>query len=440
MGKTVILCMSVMGSQAQERTYGCPDGGQVTGVQTNEAPVKYLLRKYGKQITHILCVVSGACRETVEGKTFSSLDHFRQEIERFCGEENLAVSKDFITEIDFREDSGADEEAALLRNVSQKLGPEDEILLETTGGFRNSVVLLLLLSRMLSYTGHKTACAVYSFLDRTNSGGDRIIDVSDMVSLFDLIGGMQELSSFGNVRTLQKYYDAHPGDGKVRALLTATEYLLDNITLCRTSRIDEAVEKFNKAMSEAAECSDPLLPELLPAFRLKYGKKLTIPGVILWCVNSDMVQQALTIYKENIPGYLLSRGDVLEVRPGTPLPSQKPVYQGDSEAHFRAFIDSTNFFNDALSGRRENWTSDTVRADYRLKCRFEKMCNIALDYSYLLLLRNMTNHASDTVDGSKEDKARKLNEYDASRYPLPENTSTRDVKAAILGGLDHMKH
>ena len=434
--KKIILFMSVMSPRAESKPYLCPDGREVEGTQTNEAPVKYLLRHYGKKITKILCVVSAACRENIHGRGYSTLEYFRREIERFCHEEELPFPEGFLTEIDFQEDGGIEAEADLVRNVSRELKPGDEILLETTGGFRNSVMLLLLLSKILAYTGHPTAGAVYSFFDRANAGKDQVYDVSDLAGLFDLIAGMQELSGFGNVNALREYYKKRPHDAKIDALLSATKNLLDTITLCRTGQIRDAMRGFNDAMSAAETCQDAFLPQLLPAFRQKYGERMNLPGLIRWCVNSDMLQQALTIYKENIPDYLIDeRKDVLEVKPDASLPMDKPSYQSDNEAHFRRFIAS--FYRDALRGDSRNWYGSQY-ADYNVLCSFEAMSRIALDYSYILLLRNMTNHASDAVEKGNENKARQLHEC-RYHYPLLDQITAEDVRNVILQALENMK-
>ena len=72
---------------------------------------------------------------------------------------------------------------------------------------------------------------------------------------------------------------------------------------------------------------------------------------------------------------------------------------------------------------------------HNVHCSFEAMSRIALDYSYILLLRNMTNHASDTVLGN-EGWIRTLNRQ--YHYKLPEETSAEDVKEAIRRGLENM--
>lgn len=45
MSKKIILFLSDLKS-GKPQAYRCPDGGTVTGVQTCEAPIKYLLRAH----------------------------------------------------------------------------------------------------------------------------------------------------------------------------------------------------------------------------------------------------------------------------------------------------------------------------------------------------------------------------------------------------------
>ena len=63
MAKKIILFLSELRGAQQEETYDCPDGGQATGRQTNEAPVQYLLRVH-PDVREILCVVTPRAEES----------------------------------------------------------------------------------------------------------------------------------------------------------------------------------------------------------------------------------------------------------------------------------------------------------------------------------------------------------------------------------------
>lgn len=287
MSQKIILFLSELKENSASRSYHCPDGSQVEGAQTNEAPVQYLLRRY-PDTTEILCIVT----EKAEG-AFASLS------------EKWGQLAPGVSAVRIPYEEGEEFSGAPLSAILSHVRPGDEILLETTGGFRNAVMYLLLLGRILSYTGVRTVCAVYS-----NFQTSEIEDISSIVSLFDLVGGMQELTSFGSVRTLRAYYGDDPADPAIGELLSSLEQLNDAILLCRTRQIDGCMESFGKALDGVEHCSDPLMRELVPAFRKKFGNKMNIISLIKWCVESDMLQQALTVYTERVPSLIAERRDL----------------------------------------------------------------------------------------------------------------------------------
>ena len=72
MSQKIILFLSAMRSDAKEQTYSCPDGQTVQGRQTNEAPVKYLLRK-DPAISEILCLVTKKAKDSGAWEYFQSV-------------------------------------------------------------------------------------------------------------------------------------------------------------------------------------------------------------------------------------------------------------------------------------------------------------------------------------------------------------------------------
>jgi|GEM_PF-707351 len=285
MSKKIVLFLSAVGgADVPEQTYLCPDGSTVTGKQTNEAPVRYLMRSH-PDVSEVVCIVTKAAKETAW--------------DAFCSvvrQEDPSVE---VTEIPYGEED--DFSSDVLVSVLSRLGPGDGILLETTGGLRDTVMQLLLLSRVLSYKGIRTVCAVYSNFQKR-----RVEDVSHLIGLFDLVGGMQELVSFGSVRTLRAYYGKPARTDTVEELLTAMEKLNEAIVLCRANHLDQAMKRFSRALKAAeGDASDPLMQALLPVFREKFGEEMTIPDLIDWCVENDMLQQALTIYTELVPELIM---------------------------------------------------------------------------------------------------------------------------------------
>ena len=98
MAQKIILFLSELREHAQEVEYHCPDGSGVTGIQTNEAPVKYLLHRHPK-ISEILCIVTPTAEQSAwmlfqtsvaqtAAKVKCTLIPFRGETD-FQGEVNL---------------------------------------------------------------------------------------------------------------------------------------------------------------------------------------------------------------------------------------------------------------------------------------------------------------------------------------------------------------
>ena len=136
MAKKIILFLSTLRDNPEEISYTCPDKEIETGSQTNEAPVKYLLRTW-PDINEILCIV------TPEAKDIA-WEWFQDTVTGIAP--NVLIS-----EIPY--ETGKDFSDGPMQELIKHIGQGDEILLETTGGFRHNVMEMLLISRVLSYIG-----------------------------------------------------------------------------------------------------------------------------------------------------------------------------------------------------------------------------------------------------------------------------------------------
>lgn len=206
-----------------------------------------------------------------------------------------------------------------------KIQENDTIYLDITGGFRVVIIRLMLLSRIFSYRGVKVGQAVYANLSTTPK---RIEDVSHLIRQMDLINGLQELSDFGNTRTLRKYYENNT-QPEIQKLMNAMEELQHSINLCQLGNLETCLTSFNDSMAEAEKnCNDSLLQYLLPIFHKKFGQKFTMPSLIKWCLENDMLQQALTIFNEKMPGFLFENGLIIKV---TQKHAKGPSFNDDCE-------------------------------------------------------------------------------------------------------------
>lgn len=431
MAKKILLFLSMMQESSVERTYLCPDGEPVSGRQTNEAPVKYLLRLQ-PEISEILCVISDAARTT-------AWEHFSKSI----SEQSPGI---LLTDIPYSDHEEIT--ISLLPHLLDRVSPGDEIFLDTTGGTRNNVMHMLLISRVLAYAGERTVMAVYA-----NLGLARIEEITYMYGLFDLVGGMQELTGSGSAKTLRAYYGNQPKDPLIAALLKSIEQLWESITLCRTGKIGQRMQAFDKALKDAEQCSDPLMRELLPAFRSKFGNKMTTPGLIRWCLESNMLQQALTIYNERVPVYILQeRPDLLSCDRKKLLENIKysDRYRNLETENLDSIIFNDRFLYLGHKMRKRcdrDWDASVLTIIYmddlmrnndwfQTKVSTDTLAKIAADYLYIRALRNMTNHANDELFASQK----KLMEYlESIGYKSLSEVRTEDITKHLLKALDRLE-
>ncbi len=291
MAKKIITFLSLKHNDAVEKDYICPDGSAVRGKETNEAPLRYLYRE-NPDIDEVICLVSDRAKA--------------EAWEDFClfAAENAPTA--VCTEIHYDEQRDSGE---LLSEVMSKIQPDDVIFLDVTGGFRTVMMDIMLLSRTMHYTGVTFGGAVYSEAGRKDEPG-HIRDATQLFDTFNMVEGMQELSSLGSTHMLRNYYDKRgEPDEKIDELLKSMDALFETITLCRTSKIDECMKRFEVALKNARSCDDPLMQQLLPTLQKRFGEGLDTLSLIEWCVKSNMLQQALTVYTERVPREIMRHVD-----------------------------------------------------------------------------------------------------------------------------------
>jgi hypothetical protein len=207
------------------------------------------------------------------------------------------------------------------------------------------------------------------------------------------------------------------------------------------------MQRFNDALENARSSTDPMMQQLLPVFREKFkgGKKngMTTPALIKWCVQSDMLQQALTVYTERIPAYIMQEGIV--TLQGAPYDVGVKDYEDPDAAQFvRGFLKLANRHGIVKEGQDpylltvEKLDRLWQKSTYGLGDGYpvEKVQTICRDYLYIKAVRNMTNHANHESTGDQQAWMDDLAQFG---YPPLERVSSKQIKTVILDGLEHLK-
>lgn len=352
---TVLLFLSDLKASAVSQKYDCPNGDKVEGLQTNEAPVQYLLNSHD-DIDRIICLTTPQAKESAE-------KHFRDTIEK--RDKPIEICSVEIDDAALLNEADEGDFGEQHNNIIKAIPENSDLYLDTTGGFRNAVIYLLLITRIMVYRGCELKEAVYS-----DFHSQKVMNVTSLFRMLDLVSGMEEMTTYGSVNAMRRYYEAKNAP-EIKRLLDKTEELNNSITLNRS--LDEKLQEFGEAMADAEETDDALFCTLLPSFQKKFGigdlesgiaeSRPAIPDIIRWCLQSGRIQQAATLYNERIPAYLKDVGLFGYDRKSITLPVAD--YQDESAVFF-----SSGFLN---LGKENPLLADFKR--YYESTKSERLCN-----------------------------------------------------------------
>lgn len=296
--KRILVFLSIMHENGKTYEYSCPDGSYVSGGSlSSEAPIRYLIQ-HDRGIKNVICIVTDDA-----SNAYSFVSSF--------------LEKSGVSTTPIRFDAGMDFEKDVLPKVIDVISPNDEIYLETTGGFRDAVFKLNLIANILRYRGINVVGAVYSSLSDKS-----IADVTSFMSPF-LINGLSEFSRFCSVTSLKEHFHE---DSELSPLLTAMESLSESIALCQTDNIDKEIGAINAELDNLRHDCDTQTGLLLDIFSEKFSCLSTVPDIIEWCLDNNFIQQALTVYNERIPEFVIDKTSLLNIK-NTRLDSSYDSYK-----------------------------------------------------------------------------------------------------------------
>ncbi len=297
MANIIITNISKLKENAANRLYSS-DCGEIDGINTNDAPVKYLMKLLtdkNQPLTEIIAVT------TAEAEP--ALEVFEKTLSDYA--EKTGIKKPEIKPINASEESFAQ----TIKDITARFASGDKAYIDTTGGFRNSSYILMCVVRILEYSGIRLEKAVYSNLEKKC-----ITDVTDIYRKYDLINAVDAFTNFGNSYGLEQYFK-DTQEPAVKAVISAMNKFSDMISLCRTSELSSILEELNESLLQLSTAhSDStdiiLFQSLIGTIRDKFYMKNNIieyPDIVRWCLDNKLIQQAVTIYVERMPEYFFKK-------------------------------------------------------------------------------------------------------------------------------------
>ena len=321
-----ITSISRLAAVSREIEY---NGARVKAAQTSEACCKYLMsRGMHPRIIIALCT-KDAIETTYQNDgtalTVRSYDHFKQAITDYCRENGIAAPEFRPVRL-LRRYERSNHFGAAVNQVYQIIREEampqnTKILIDTAGGMRNISIMMQSMTRVLRYYGYQTA-AYY-----TNYGEKRIFcDHTDrQLAIMEAIA---EFAQHGTVRRLRECFRNNRIQ-EIIDLLDAMQAFSDSIQLCRTQdlpllineRIFPLLNRIDCLRDKAVSQEDvAAIRQMTDYIRIQFGynpfsasNEITAIDLIRWCLRNDMIQQAVTLFTENIPKYLIQSG-ILQVK------------------------------------------------------------------------------------------------------------------------------
>ena len=324
-----------------------------SGCHTNDAPARFLLKlaEHNEEpINKIFCIVSkdvyniklpqleneSSKLELEKGKT--AFDRFSALIRNEVGPsiEIIPIYYDFDPN---NEDFDPKDKPTYIYNQIKTSDIGKLIYIDYTGGLRDSSLFMIALIRYLEFKGIVCKDIIYSdFFSKPKA----IRNIRYIYDMFNMINGVSEFVGTGNARQLvdlQKKLENTTNNDNVNNFVSSLQSFSDAIALCNVGSIVDAITSISESINTLEQdISDDIFVQMFKTLIPTVKEKLYIgkePPSILdlsqWCLNNNMLQQAVTIYNEKILSYyILNNYDDFKNELKKPIPkcrSYKDIHE-----------------------------------------------------------------------------------------------------------------
>lgn len=250
--------------------------------------------------------------EPYKDENFTHVEYFKKRISKFCSDNKCKEPEYEIIEL--KEQDSMNFESVL--ELSEKIqNPDEEVYIDITGGYRTSAMLLVFIMRLLNYRGIEISKVLYMFYDKDKKE-DKLEDVTNLYTNYNLIAAAEEFVKYGSVKTLKEVYNKDDTPEHITELIEIMEEFSEAMKICMVSEfsgllknLKGAIDKFYE--SNKGDKEDKLFAILVARIEEDYKNIIDntddIVAIIEWCTERGFIQQALTLYVEKMPKYMVDK-------------------------------------------------------------------------------------------------------------------------------------
>lgn len=185
-----------------------------------------------------------------------------------------------------------------------------ELYIDTTGGFRDSMMFLLSMMQLLKGENFRIADVLYTVYDRNAPAPYPIVSRMDSYKVYDLISGYEALNTYGDPRKLKEYFARKPISDRAQSILNALQSVYQEMQLCRVAQSNSALLRLS-ALLEGYVRDGSAFDRVVELAQEKYGgirDGVTYPDYIKWYFAHGYIPQTLAFFYETLPDILVSGG------------------------------------------------------------------------------------------------------------------------------------
>lgn len=327
--------------------------GVVETHMTNESAVRYVAANLpeGQKLDKLYVFTSKdasgkvfAVKEPGAEGEYTSTEYFKLRLRQF-----LPNLDEIYEEIAYKEDDALKSIAQSARAVQTYAAGYEEVGLsvDLTGGFRNANMAMLNIVKLLQYGGIRVDNLLYSHM-MPKGQESYVEEANEIYRLLDLISGAEEFVRFGSVESVLAYYrEKQALSAGLGRLLNAMNKFSKEIKLCHYGSLKNSIRELHEALqafeADKENINDLLLDSLLGRIHAEYDVILSDDigdiELIEWCLNKDLLQQALVLYTERMPEILGREGVISFTEYGLQCIKEEKKKQND-----RGDLPTTNYY------------------------------------------------------------------------------------------------